>query len=280
MTCCPRRILWALPCIRIRTQLEHPPALYTDTHCHLELIGDESVDAILERARDAGVTTLVNVGIDLASSAECVSTAAAYDDVYAAVGIHPHNAIEATDHVLKRLAVLAEHPSVVGIGETGLDYFRDHSPRIRQEESFREHIRLAKDLDKALVVHDRDAHDDIVTVLDDERAPERTLFHCFSGGTDLVKLCAERGWYMSFAGNVTFTNAPLLREAAAAAPLELIVAETDSPYLSPHPYRGQPNEPARVPLTVAQLAGLHDRDVEDMGRVTSANARRLFNLPA
>ncbi|HVM12845.1 MAG TPA: TatD family hydrolase [Egibacteraceae bacterium] len=252
--------------------------MYTDTHCHLELIDGEPVDDVVARAREAGVTTLVTVGVDLASSAECVRTASAYDGVYAAVGIHPHNAIEATDHVLSRLAAVAEHPRVVAIGETGLDYFRDHSPRIRQEESFREHIRLAKDLDKALVVHDRDAHDDVVAVLDDERAPERTVFHCFSGDEKLVRLCAERGWFMSFAGNVTFSNAPQLREAAAVAPPELIVTETDSPYLSPHPYRGRPNEPARVALTVAQLAELHGRDAEEMGRLTSANARRLFLL--
>lgn len=254
--------------------------MYTDTHCHLELIEGEPVDDVVARAREAGVITLVTVGVDLASSAECVRTAAAYDGVYAAVGIHPHNAIEATDHVLSRLAAVAEHPRVVAIGETGLDYFRDHSPRVRQAESFREHIRMAKELDKALVVHDRDAHDDVVAVLDDERAPERTVFHCFSGDAKLVRICAERGWFISFAGNVTFTNAPQLREAAAAAPPELIVTETDSPYLSPHPYRGRPNEPARVAITVAQLAGLHGMEVEEMGRVTSANARRLFALDA
>lgn len=252
--------------------------MYTDTHCHLELIEGEPVDDVVARAREAGVTTLVTVGVDLASSAECVRTAGAYDGVYAAVGIHPHNAIEATDHVLSRLAVVAEHPRVVAIGETGLDYVRDHSPRIRQEESFREHIRLAKELDKALVVHDRDAHDDVVALLDEERAPARTVFHCFSGDVKLVDVCAERGWYISFAGNVTFTNAPQLREAAAAAPPELIVTETDSPYLSPHPYRGRPNEPARVAITVAQLAALHGMEAEEMGRVTSENARRLFSL--
>src|SRR5688500_488194 len=157
-------------------------------------------------------------------------------DVWAVVGIHPHNAIEATDHVLERLRELAEHPRVVGIGETGLDWFRDHSPRVRQEESFREHIRLAKDLDKALVIHDRDAHDEVVEILKQERAPERTVFHCFSGDEKLARICADNGWYMSFAGTVTFKNAPALRKAAASAPLELIVAETDSPYLSPHPF--------------------------------------------
>jgi TatD DNase family protein len=239
---------------------------------------DGSSDELVARARAAGVTTLVTVGIDLASSAECVQTAVTTPGVYATVGIHPNNAIEATEHVLPKIAALAEHPKVVAIGETGLDWFRDHCPPVRQEESFREHIRIAKDLDKALVIHVRDAHHDAVRVLFDERAPERTVFHCFSGDSDFVELCAARGWYMSFAGNLTFTNAAALREAAAMAPLDLLVVETDSPYLSPHPHRGKPNEPGRVALTVAQLAALHDVTVEEMAKITSANARRLFAL--
>jgi TatD DNase family protein len=253
--------------------------VYTDTHCHLDLMDHLGAGAAVSQARAAGVTTIMNVGVDLASSAQCVATASAHDGVWAVVGIHPHNSIEATEHVLRRLAALAQHPQVVGIGETGLDYFRDHSPVIRQEESFREHIRLAKELDLALVIHDRDAHDDVVAILDQERAPVRTVFHCFSGGTDLVKVCEDRGWFMSFAGNVTFKNAPHLREAAAAAPLELLVTETDAPYLSPHPHRGQPNEPGRVGLTVAQLAELHGLNLEEMARITTENARRAYALP-
>jgi TatD DNase family protein len=251
--------------------------VYTDTHCHLGLI-DEGFDDVIDRAREAGVTTMVNIGVDLASSAECVHAASGPDGIYAAVGIHPNNSVEATDHVLARIRSLAQHPYVVGIGETGLDYFRDSSPPIRQEESFREHIRLAKELDKALIVHDRDAHEDVVRVLLDERAPQRTVFHCFSGGLDLVKACVDNGWFLSFAGTVTFRNAPGLREAAAAAPTELLVTETDSPFLSPHPHRGKPNEPARVVHTVAQLAEVHGLDIEEMGRITSANAQRLFAL--
>lgn len=252
--------------------------MYIDTHCHLGLMDGSSSDDVVERAMGAEVTTLVTVGVDLASSAEAVGAASGFPGVYAAVGIHPNNAIEATDGVLARIASLAAHPRVVGIGETGLDWFREGAPPVRQEESFREHIRLAKQLDRALIVHDREAHDDVVRVLDDERAPERTVFHCFSGDVDLVRTCAKRGWYVSFAGNVTFRNAPDLREAAAAAPLDLLVAETDAPFLSPHPHRGKTNEPARIVHTVAQLAELHGMEPGKMAEVTSQNARRLFAL--
>jgi TatD DNase family protein len=251
----------------------------TDTHCHLDMVDGRSSSDLVERARAAGVGTMVTVGVDLASSAECVQTAAALDGVWAVVGIHPHNAIEATEHVLERLASLAGHPHVVGIGETGLDYFHDHSPRIRQQDAFRAHIRLARDLDKALVIHDRDAHADVIEILDHVGAPDRTVFHCFSGDVDMVRHCAERGWFMSFAGNVTFSNAPALREAAAAAPLELMVVETDTPYLSPHPHRGQVNEPARLGVTAELLAEVKSVPVEKFAHATTDNARRLFELP-
>ena len=252
--------------------------MYTDTHCHLEMLDIPPGEAV-ERAAAARVTTLMTVGVDLASSAECVGTAGAFDGVWAVVGIHPHNAIEATDHVLRHLAELAQHPSVVGIGETGLDFFRDHSPRVRQEEAFREQVRLAKELDRALVLHVREAHDDLIGILEDEGAPERTVFHCFSGDAEVAKRCADAGWYMSFAGNVTFRNAPELREAARVAPAELLLTETDSPYLSPHPHRGKPNEPARVPLIVEELSDVHGVPTYELARQTSANARRAFALP-
>ena len=256
---------------------EQGSSLYTDTHCHLEMLDVPPGEAV-ENARAARVETLLTVGVDLASSAECVGTAAAFDGVWAVVGIHPHNAIEATDHVLGHLAELARHPSVVAIGETGLDYFRDHSPRVRQEEAFREQIRLATELDLALVIHVRDAHEDLLEILEDEGAPERTVFHCFSGDAEFAKRCAEAGWYMSFAGNITFRNAPALREAARVAPLELILTETDAPYLSPHPHRGKPNEPARIPLIVEELADVHGVATFELGRQTTANARRAFAL--
>lgn len=254
--------------------------MYIDTHCHLEMVEGQFPHDVVARAREAGVDTMVTVGVDLASSAESVQTASAVPVVWAVVGIHPHNAIEATDAVLAHLRQLAGHPRVVGIGETGLDYYRDHSPRDEQRAAFEAHIELATALDKTLVIHCRDAHDDVLDILDAAGAPERTVFHCFSGDIEFAKRCADHGWYLSFAGTVTFRNAPELRAAAASVPPELLLTETDAPYLSPHPHRGQTNEPARIPLVAAALAEQHGMTREQMGQLTSANARRAFALPA
>lgn len=254
--------------------------MYTDTHCHLEMLDGVFPQDIVDRARAASVDTMLTVGVDLASSAECVQTASATTDVWAVAGIHPHNAMEATPAVLERLRGLARHPRVVGIGETGLDYYRDHSPPAQQQQAFREHIALARELDRTLVIHCREAYDDVLAVLDDAGAPERVVLHCFSGDADFALHCANQGWYLSFSGTVTFRNAPDLRETAAKVPPELLLTETDAPYLSPHPHRGQTNEPARVVLVAETLAHLHGMSVEQMGQLTSANARRAFRLPA
>lgn len=259
---------------------ERVAPVYTDTHCHLEMVEGQVPHEIVSRANAATVDTLLTVGVDLASSAECVHTASAIPGVWAVVGIHPHNAMEATSGVLERLTQLARHPRVVGIGETGLDYYRDHSPRDLQRIAFRNHIALAKKLNKSLVIHCRDAHDDLLDVLADQGAPQRVVFHCFSGDIDVVKRCADQGWYMSFSGTVTFTNAQELREVAAHAPGELLLTETDAPYLSPHPLRGQTNEPARVTYVAATLADLHGMSEQQMAQLTSANACRAFSLPA
>lgn len=252
--------------------------VFTDTHCHLTHL-PQGAGAAVDQARADGVDLMVTIGTDLASSAECVHIAATNEGVHAAVGIHPNDAIEATEAVLKRIEELAAHPSVVALGETGLDFFRTGAPPVRQEESFRAHIRIARDLGKALVIHDREAHDDVVRVLLSEAPLPRVIFHCFSGGTDLVDICAEHGWWMSFAGNVTFTNATPLQKAAAAAPLDLLLTETDSPYLTPHPHRGKPNTPSMVAVTTAYLAELHGMATEEMAGAVGANARRAFALP-
>ena len=278
------------------------PAPVLDAHCHLDLMdrpdhedGDRAValrgdldvrgEHVLrqvEAARAVGVPTLVQVGVDLPSSRWSTELAAAHDGVHAAVALHPNEAGTgaATDEALREVEALAALPQVVAVGETGLDHYRTEGAEghRRQEESFRAHIAIAKATGRALMIHDRDAHDDVVRVLLDEGPPDRVVFHCFSGGTDLARRCAEHGWTASFAGTLTFKNAADLRDAAALLPEELLLVETDAPFLTPAPYRGRPNAPYLVPHTVRALAQVRDRDLEALCGALDANGRRVFGL--
>jgi TatD DNase family protein len=255
------------------------PAL--DSHCHLDLM-DVDVPAAVEQAHSAGIARIVTVGIDLPTSQWQVDTAAAYDDVYAAVAIHPNEAPKlgdtaAVEAAWEGIARLATHPKVVAVGETGLDRFRTAADGwAAQEESFRRHIAIAKDAGKALVIHDRDAHDEVIRVLDDEGAPDRVVFHCFSGDADFARRCADAGYVMSFAGNVTFANAEPLREAVAVAPLDLLLVETDAPFLTPMPYRGRPNAPYLVPLTVRAIAAVRGVEEGEIASAVTRTAARVF----
>jgi TatD DNase family protein len=252
---------------------------YVDTHCHLDHHFDLSAGAQVEAARAAGVATMITVGTDMASSTQAVQTANRYDGVWAVVGIHPNDAMEATPQVMEVIERLAKQELVVGVGETGLDYYRDHTTPQQQEASFRRHIALAKRQDLALVIHCREAWDDCLRILEDEGAPERVVMHCFSGDRAVADHCAERGYFMSFAGNVTFKNAEDLRVAAAAAPVELLLTETDSPYLTPSPHRGTPNDPAHVAYVLRQLAEVSGIDEEALAATIFDNAHRAFGLP-
>ena len=229
--------------------------------------------------------TMITVGTDMASSTQAVRTAARFDGVWAAVGVHPNDAMEATPQVLEVIERLAQDDTVVAVGETGLDYYRDYTTPAQQEAAFRAHIQIAHHHDRALVIHCRDAWDDCLDILVDEGAPDRVVMHCFSGDLDVTKRCVEAGWYLSFAGNVTFGNARDLREAAAAAPLELLLTETDSPFLTPHPHRGKPNDPSYVPYTLRTLAEVQGREVAEVGGRASRRSRptataRIPALPA
>jgi TatD DNase family protein len=255
------------------------PITLIDTHCHLHLL-DGRPESIVARANADGVVGLVDVGIDLASSADAASNAARIDGVVATAGIHPHNAIELTPAVADRLEGLLGFPEVVGVGETGLDYYRDHSPPDVQRTAFGRQIRLARKLDKVLVIHCRDAFDDVVSMLDGEGAPERVVFHCFTGTPEMAARVIDGGWNVSFSGNVTFKNAPAQRESCAVVPLDRMVLETDSPFLTPHPHRGESNQPGRVALTAATVAEVHGTDVAAVATGTTATPRRLFRLPA
>lgn len=252
---------------------------FVDTHCHLDHHEGLSPAEQVRRAREAGVTTLITVGTDMASSTQAVATAKRFDGVWAAVGVHPNDAMEATPSVLEVIERLAKEPECVAIGETGLDYYRDHTTPAQQAASFRAHIDIARRRDRTLVIHCREAWEDCLDLLANHGAPERVVMHCFSGDVGVTERCADAGYFLSFAGNVTFGNAGALREAAAAAPLELLLTETDSPFLTPHPHRGKPNDPSYVPITLRALAEAQNRTAETLERAVSANTIRAFALP-
>ena len=244
-----------------------------DNHCHLTSLKQEPHEAVAA-AVEAGVTRLLTVGCTVADSAAAAEIAEAFPNVWATAGVHPHDAKDGLDGLVE----LLDHSSVVAVGECGLDYHYDYSPRDQQAESFVAQIGLAKERDLALVIHTRDAWDDTFEILDREGMPARTVFHCFTGGPDEAKAAVERGAYVSFSGIVTFKTAQDLRDAAVIVPEERILVETDSPYLAPVPHRGKPNQPANVAVVGQYLAELLDMPVADFANRTTANANTLFGL--
>lgn len=267
------------------------PVPVPDSHCHLDISYDRgkhgpglSVDAALLHAASVGVTRIVQVGHDVESSRFGVEVARAHLPVVAAVALHPNEAPRlaadgTVDEAFAEITALAADERVVAIGETGLDHFRTGPEGLAaQEESFRRHIALAKELGKALVIHDRDAHDDVVRVLLAEGAPERIVFHCFSGGPELAATCAEHGWFMSFAGTVTFKANEHLRRALAVASADLLLVETDAPFLAPLPHRGRPNASYLIPVTLRAMAQVRDIDVAALARTVTANTERAFGV--
>ncbi|WP_116246089.1 TatD family hydrolase [Nocardiopsis sp. FIRDI 009] len=278
-----------------------------DSHTHMDM-QTPGVEEIIRTAESVGVTPLIQVGVDLPSSRWAAETAEAHPGrVWAAVALHPNEAprvvhgdgatgveVDDTDWAgkarpgggyeglaeeLAGIDALAALPHVVAVGETGMDTFRTGPEGARaQEESFRRHIDIAKRHGKAVMIHDREAHEDVLRILAQEGAPERVVFHCFSGDADMAKVCAEQGYFMSFAGNVTFASAEPLREAARVAPPELMLVETDAPFLTPKPYRGRPNAPYLIPHTLRSLAQTKGMDEDDLAAAVADNARRAFGI--
>jgi TatD DNase family protein len=249
-----------------------------DSHTHLDFVGSDPGEQIAAAAA-VGVDRLVQVGVDADSSRWSVALAEQHASVVAAVALHPNDAPRQADldEALRQIEALAAHPRVRAVGETGLDYFRTgEDGRAKQEESFRAHIAIAKRYNRALMIHDRDAHADVLRVLDEEGAPERVMMHCFSGYREFALECVKRGFMLSFAGTVTFANARALQEAATVAPIESILVETDAPFLTPTPYRGRPNAPYLIPLTVRALADLTRTDLAELCATISANGERFF----
>jgi TatD DNase family protein len=247
-----------------------------DGHTHLDIM-ERPVPGVLEAAAAMGINRVITVGTDLGSSRWSVECASLHDRVFAAVAIHP-NDVSGLDMatVAGEIEKLASSPRVVAVGETGLDYYRDYAPPALQQEWFRAHIEIAKATGKVLMIHDRDAHADVLRILSESGPPERVVFHCFSGDAEMAKVCAEAGYVMSFAGNVTFPSAGALREAAAAAPPELILAETDAPFLTPVPHRGKPNSPAMTAYTVRCLAEVKGMPVEALCEQITSTGARLY----
>lgn len=252
-----------------------------DAHTHLDACGCRDaadVAVMVDRAAAVGVNRVVTVADDLAS-ARWAAEAATWDDrVFAAVALHPTRTTTFTDADRAELERLAAQPRVVAVGETGLDYYWDYSPPQAQIEAFRWHIDLAKRIGKPLMIHDREAHDDVLRILAEEGPPETVIFHCFSGDEDVARRCLDAGYVLSFAGPVTFRNAGALRDAAKLAPLGQFVVETDAPFLTPHPFRGRPNEPYCVAYTLRGLAELRGDDLAELAAATTDAAERVFRL--
>jgi TatD DNase family protein len=247
-----------------------------DTHAHLDAFEDAS--AVLERAHEEGVTRVISIGTSIRSAGAVLALCEAEDGVFAALGLHPHEAGSVGERDLEELRELLPHPKVVAVGETGLDYYRDLAPRDRQARVFEAQAELAAEAGKPLVVHTRAAEADTVAALRALPAEVSVVLHCFSSST-LLEPALEHGWHVSFAGNVTYPKATELRWAAARVPAERLLAETDSPYLSPQAVRGKRNEPRHVVHTVAALAEARGEDAADLERQIEQNAVSLFSLP-
>jgi len=253
-----------------------------DTHAHLDLLDREGIavgDAVA-RARDAGTGRIITVGINLESSREAVRIAEAYEGVFAVIGVHPHDSAGYESHIERELRALAASPRVVAIGEVGLDYYRDHSPRDRQRIAFRHQLDLAAELGLPVCIHCRDASQDCLRILTEHaRKPDTVVLHCFSGDERLAAKMVDMGCYISLAGPITFKNAVDAARVAQSVPLDRLLIETDCPYLAPVPYRGKTNEPALLPLIAERIAELRGIPVADVARATTANARDVFDLP-
>jgi TatD DNase family protein len=270
---------------------EPPAPLATevlDSHCHLDIGTQDvslSVDEALAAARAVGVTRLVQIGCDLPSARWSVEVATENEDIVAGVSLHPNEPPRihaaggqaALDQAYAEIDQLAAHPRVRAIGETGMDFFHtDEAGRGIQEQSFRRHIEMAEQHGKTLVIHDRDSHDAVLRILEEAGAPDRVVFHCFSGDEVMARHCVERGWVLSFAGTVTFKNAEPLRAALKATPLDQLLVETDAPFLTPAPFRGRPNASFLIPLTLRAMAAVKEVPEDELAAAIWATGERMF----
>lgn len=251
-----------------------------DTHMHLNATQfEEDREEVIKRAFDAGVTQMVVVGFDRETIPLAIEIAEQYETIYAAVGWHPVDAIDMTDEDLAWIEELSAHPKVVAIGEMGLDYHWDKSPKDVQKEIFRKQIRLAKKVNMPIIIHNREATEDVIAILQEENAEEiGGIMHCYNDSVDYVQACLDMNFYISLGGPVTFKNATDPKEVAVEVPLDRLLVETDAPFLAPHPNRGKRNEPSYVTLVAEKIAELRGISVEEVGEITTENARRFFQI--
>ncbi|MBT5551327.1 MAG: YchF/TatD family DNA exonuclease [Nitrospina sp.] len=254
-----------------------------DTHAHIDVADyDEDREAVIERARENGVQYMVNIGCDVESSYRSMELAEQHDFIYATAGIHPHDVKSINGDTYSHLRQLLLHPKVIALGEIGLDYFKNYSPQDEQRTHFRQQIQLAREMNKPIIIHSRDAKEDIIAILSEFFPKDPTahsgIFHCFSGDQELADQALEMGFYISFSGSVTFKKAEDLREVAKSVPADRLFAETDCPYLTPVPHRGKRNEPAYVNITAEKLAELRGLKIEDVQRTMSLNFFNLFGI--
>lgn len=251
-----------------------------DSHAHLQ---DEAfageLEQVLERAQQAGLEKIICVGYDYETSVQALDIARRYSQVYAVVGVHPHDASTLTPDIVEKLYQLARQPKVVAIGEIGLDFYRDLSPRDRQQAAFVEQIKIARELYLPVVIHDRDAHQEVLDIIKREKAGKNGgVMHCYSGHLPLAVELMKEGFYISLAGPLTYKNARKTQEVAARVPLDRLLVETDCPYLSPEPFRGKRNEPARVKYMAEKVAELRHKDLEEIAYLTNLNTMNVFRI--
>ena len=250
-----------------------------DTHAHLTMPEYNDLPAVFRRAKDAGIEAIINASFDLGSSRAGISLSRKNDLLYAAVGIHPHEADAVNAEAMAELKQLAADPRVVGVGETGLDYFNLRNSKESQMRAFRAFLSLAQELDKPAIIHCRDAQEDLIRIMKEEnRGNLKGVFHCFAGDDELIDFAKETGFYISFTGNVTFKKAQKVRDNVKKLPLSRLLLETDCPYLAPEPFRGQRNEPAYVQYVAQAVALIKEVPVEEVAQVTTQNAKALFEI--
>jgi TatD DNase family protein len=251
-----------------------------DTHVHLNADQyKDDLEEVIERAQSAGVEYMVVVGFDRETIQKAMEITEKYDFIYASVGWHPVDAVDMKPEDLEWIQELASHPKVVALGEMGLDYYWDKSPKDVQQEVFRQQIRLARKVNLPIIIHNRDATEDVVRILKEEKVEEvGGIMHCFTGSLEVAKQCMDMNMYISFGGPVTFKNAKKPKEVAVQIPLDKLLIETDCPYLTPHPYRGKRNEPSYVSYVAEQIAELKEMDYEELARKTTENAKKLFGI--